>query len=406
MLNELKNLSDSIQAAGFTGVEWDDHFREIKVKGSPCFVVAVSADGNIADIRYLSPEKAKCLRTWQGGSNGQCFPAFNFQPFYHIPEPPSGKTAKLSAQEKKSALRDFATAFASGAELPDVIGPIGKAPRAKADAKAAKCLGNVARQFFAVVAAGQATDDFLTAFSDAFMKFLPAGEDKARTFNEKLFAYLRRNVTSDMILANTDNDIARLLFRPSSDVVLFFDLYDPALPPLASERGMQTINGRLLAAQGTARSEKESGKVYDAFGLLSSPTEFTEKLPTVKLPGAVGETKLRSMFKENHCQTRYGFIDAESFPIGADSRKAAKIALSWISSPEREGKTWAVAGKDELVFAYPKSMPPSPPNIAAIFGNGRNGTVEKNNLEDRFAKYAEDALQGLKTLNPASPANT
>lgn len=406
VLNELKNLSDSIQAAGFTGVEWDDHFREIKVKGSPCFVVAVSADGNIADIRYLSPEKAKCLRTWQGGSNGQCFPAFNFQPFYHIPEPPSGKTAKLSAQEKKSALCDFATAFASGAELPDVIGPIGKAPRAKADAKTAKCLGDVARQFFAAVAAGQATDDFLMAFSDAFMKFLPAGEDKARTFNEKLFSYLRRNLTSDMILADTDNGIARLLFRPSSDVVLFLDLYDPALLPLASERGMQTINGRLLADKRTARSKKESGKIPDAFGRLSSPSDFTAKLPEVKLPGAVAVTKLRSMNKESPCQTRYGFIDAESFPVGEESRKAAKIALSWISSPDREGKTWAIAGKDELVFAYPKSMPPSPPCIAAIFGNGRNSTADGNRLEDRFAKYAEDALQGLKTLNPASPANT
>lgn len=406
VLNELKNLSDSIQAAGFTGVEWDDHFKEIKVKGSPCFVVALAADGNIADIRYLSPDQAKRLRTWQGGSLGQCFPAFNFQPFYHIPSSTSGKAAKLSAQDKNAALRAFAAAFAAEAEMPDAIGPIVKAPRDKADAKTAKCLGDVARRFFASVAAGQAPDDFLTAFSDAFKKFLPGEDDTARTFNGKLRAYLRRNVTADMVLADTDNGIARLLFRPSSDVVLFLDLFNPAVLPLASDRGMQTINARLLAAKGEARSGEVSGKVLDAFGSWSSPSDFAEKLPEVKLPGAVAVTKLRSMNKESPCQTRYGFVDAESFPVGAESRKAAKMALSWISSPDREGKTWAIAGKDELVFAYPKTMPPSPPRIAAIFGNGRNNTDDSARLEARFEQYAKDALQGLKSLNPSSPANT
>lgn len=407
MLNELQTLSGSIQAAGFAGVEWDDHFKEIKVKGSPCFVVSVSGNGNIADIRHLSPEKAKYLRTWQGGSNGQCFPAFNFQPFYCIPPPPSGQTSKLAPQEKKGALRELAAAFATGADLPEAVGPIAKAIRDKADSKTAKCLGNVACQFFATVAAGQAPDDFLARFAEAFRKFLPEGEDPARTFNGKLLAYLRQNVTSDMILAAEDTTISCLLFRASSDVVLFLDRYDPEAIPVASERGMQTINGRLLAAHGAARETgKESGQILDAFGRVSSLPEFTAKLPEVKLPGAVAVTKLRSMNKESPCQARYGFIDAESFPVGAESRKAAKTALAWIAAPEREGKTWAIAGKDELVFAYPKSMPPSPPCIAAIFGNGRNNTDDGPRREARFEQYAAVALQGLKTLNPVSPANT
>jgi hypothetical protein len=407
VLNELKTLSDSIQAAGFTGVEWDDHFKEIKVKGSPCFVVSLSDDGNIADIRHLPQEKAKCLRTWQGGSNGQCFPGFNFQPFFCIPESSSGKAGKLSAQQKNAALHDLAAAFASGTEMPDSIGSIGKAPRDKADAKTAKCLGSVAQQFFATVAAGQTPDDSLVKFSEAFRKLVPDGADAARTFNEKLFAYLRRNVSSDMILANEDTSISCLLFRASADVVLFLDLYDPEALPVASERSMQTINGRLLSANRAARgNEMESGKVRDAFGLLSRPADFAAKLPEVKLPGAVAVTKLRSMNKESPCQTRYGFIDAESFPVGPESRKAAKIALSWIASPEREGKTWAIAGKDELVFAYPKTMPPSPPSLAGIFGNGRNSTAAGDILADRFEQYAVEALKGLKTLSRSSPANT
>lgn len=57
MLNELKMLADSIQAAGFSSENWDDKSREIKVKGSPCFIVSVSRQGKIEDIRFLGCEK-------------------------------------------------------------------------------------------------------------------------------------------------------------------------------------------------------------------------------------------------------------------------------------------------------------------------------------------------------------
>ncbi|MGN0843754.1 MAG: hypothetical protein ACI4QT_00870 [Kiritimatiellia bacterium] len=86
MLNELKVLSDSIRAAGISGEEWDDSFKEIKVKGSPCFVVSLSEEGEIADVRFLESERAKVLRTWQGGSNGECFPSFNLLPYYELQE--------------------------------------------------------------------------------------------------------------------------------------------------------------------------------------------------------------------------------------------------------------------------------------------------------------------------------
>ena len=32
MLNELKSLADSLRAAGVSGEEWDDKFKEIKAK--------------------------------------------------------------------------------------------------------------------------------------------------------------------------------------------------------------------------------------------------------------------------------------------------------------------------------------------------------------------------------------
>lgn len=401
VLNELKTLADSIQAAGFTGTEWDDRFNEIKVKGSPCFVVSLAPDGEIADIRYLSPEKAKVLRTWRGGGNGQCFPCFNFQPFYHLPASKTNK--RMSPAEKKAALRDLVATLSANGELPANVGPICKAPRNNADAKTSKCLGDIAMRFFDIVADPHGSDGPLEALRAAFGRFVPQGENLAETFNSKILSFLQKNGVPEMLLSNGENNLGAFLFRPSSDVVVFLDVLVPDGTPLATEWGMKTINGRLLAAKSNA-GETASSDLRDAFGQPVSPRELAEKLPEVKLPGAVAVTKLRSMSSESKCQTRYGFVDAESFPVGSVIRKAAKIALSWISSPEREGKTWAIAGANELVFAYPKSMPPSPPRLARLMGNGRSTTTQAIQ-EARFEKYADEALKELKTLSPGTSPN-
>lgn len=112
------------------------------------------------------------------------------------------------------------------------------------------------------------------------------------------------------------------------------------------------------------------------------------------------------MSGESKCQVRYGRVDAESFPVGDEVRKAAKSALAWISSPEREGKTWAIAGSNELVFAYPKSMPKAPPLLARMFGNGRSSTEEGLVAEARFEEYAKTAISRIKTLLQRGTPNT
>ena len=151
---------------------------------------------------------------------------------------------------------------------------------------------------------------------------------------------------------------------------------------------------------------KSAASETDAFGESVSIDELAGKLPEVKLPGAVANTKLRSMSGESKCQARYGRVDAESFPVGDKTRAAMKSALAWISSPEREGKTWAIAGANELVFAYPKNMPPAPPLLARLFGNGRSSSESDKSREARFEAYAEEALRGMKTLAANAESNS
>lgn len=393
MLNELKLLADSIQAAGFSGEEWDDKLKEIKVKGSPCFVVDLSAEGEIEGLRFLEQDKAKVLRTWQGGSNGECFPSFNFLPFYELSE---DKKNPLTTAQKKAAIESFVADFLKLEEPPEQVGPVRLADRKKADPKTGKCLGSIASKFFDIVSKGASPDDSFVRFKNAFSKLAPT--DVAATFNRKLLSFLRSNLTPEMPFQKDPPTIWSLLFSRTPDVVLFFDCPSETAFPIASEKGVRTINARLLSEKKSAPA-KSGATETDAFGESVSVAELAGKLPEVKLPGAIANTKLRSMSSESKCQARYGRIDAESFPIGNKARAAMKSALAWISSPEREGKTWAFAGVNELVFAYPKSLPPSPPLLARLFGNGWNSESTGGRAEARFEQYAADALRGLKTVS-------
>ena len=400
MLNELKSLADSLRAAGVSGEEWDDKFKEIKVKGSPCFVVSLSEEGEIVEVRFLDPEKAKVLRTWQGGSNGECFPCFNFIPFYEIDET-RGKS--LSSFQKTAAIKSFVAAFLSSDDCPTEVGPIVLSNREKADRKATKCLGAIADSFFAIVTEGLPSDAPFARLRVAVSNLI-AGSG-AKSFNRKMLSYLRRHVTEDVALQSDVPTVFSILFKKSLDVVLFFDLADSDVCPIASEESMRKINVKLLEARAVPASASK-GTEMDAFGYAVTVAELTGKLPEVKLPGVLANTKLRSMSGESKCQMRYGRVDSESFPIGNEVRKAAKSALSWVASPEREGKTWAIAGTNELVFAYPKSMPKSPPLFARLFGNGRFTAEDGRVAEARFEEYAKVALNGIKTLSQGDATNT
>lgn len=403
MLNELKTLSDSIRDIGISVANWDDKFKEIKTT-SPCFVVSLSPKGMIADIRKLDADKAKGLRKWLGGSNGSTFPAFNFQPFYAFKEA-KGKGKGPTPKERASAIANLVSLFRETRTLPKVNEPLVEQERTNADNKTAKCLGKkCADEFFSRVCADAEDGDLLVRFREAFRCFMPSGSS-AESFNNKLLDFL--------CLCPNLEEIQDLLVR-TGDVVLFFDIVDTNMGVIASESTMKTINERLLATRGIALASKgkdkkrnKSGPIeIDAFGKTLSVDVKVEKLPEVKLPGVLANTKLRSMTKDAPCQMRYGLIDAESFPVGAEIRTKAKAALEWISSADREGRTWAKAGLNELVFAYPKALPPTPPLLARMLGNGQSSGDKESQRKARFEEYAKAALAGLRNLSQNATPNT
>ena len=94
---------------------------------------------------------------------------------------------------------------------------------------------------------------------------------------------------------------------------------------------------RVLTCDSDAMLEKRTVRFNtsekDAFGESVSTAELAEKLPEVKLPGSVANTKLRSMSGESRCQMRYGRVDAEARLVFRHPRRA--------SAPVASGRTAA-----------------------------------------------------------------
>lgn len=226
MINELKTLSDAIKTAGFSGTDWENKFGEIKLN-SPCFVMELTDGGRIADIRFLAPEKAKVLRTWTGGSNGESFPAFNFQPFFSFVSE-KDKTKNPSSKQKQAAIVGVVEKLREAPAVPDVEWPLQAVDRSKPDKKAETCLGKIANDFFKRVCHDCDATDPLVRFREAFVRFI-GSENRAETFNKALATALHEKWGRD-----SNPEELKSLVVSGTDAVVFFDLTCKASRSLAS----------------------------------------------------------------------------------------------------------------------------------------------------------------------------
>lgn len=112
------------------------------------------------------------------------------------------------------------------------------------------------------------------------------------------------------------------------------------------------LNKKLMEADALIKSGLAEKEV-DAFGEKFAPLE--EPMPTVKLAAGF-EVSLRTMFRGQPCQSRYGRIENATYPISKEMRFKLQSALAWMSSSEHKGITWLSTDKDEALFAYPETL--------------------------------------------------
>ena len=155
--------------------------------------------------------------------------------------------------------------------------------------------------------------------------------------------------------------------------------------PAVSERFVCELNQCLLTAN-TAQHAESRVNLNDAFGIPFQAIE--EPMPNVKLAGGFDVT-LRTMFKEQRCQTRYGKIENASYPISPQMRMDLQAALEWAGSSKQKDTTWINTDKNEVLFAYPSSLPKKPVPFTAIFKQTRDKSIA-------FSSQAKQFIQELK----------
>lgn len=121
---------------------------------------------------------------------------------------------------------------------------------------------------------------------------------------------------------------------------------------VATDGFTRSLNKKLMEAD-TATKTGTAEKEIDAFGQFFEPLE--EPMPTVKLAAGF-EVSLRTMFRGQPCQSRYGRIENATYPISKEKRSKLQAALAWLSDVEHKGITWISTDKDETLFAYPETL--------------------------------------------------
>lgn len=400
MLNELHDLSLSLERAGIVPTEWHPDLKELpKVsKAKPCFKIYLAMDGSVTDIEPIEDDaKLDGLRKWQSGGNGFSFPCFNVRPLFKAcKEYPAKEEEKnffdawLKEVKKSPALNN-----ASGLALERFTEPANTLWSDEHNKRVAECLGLIPEKLREI--AGKPPDE-LRAIAALFERCQKVTVDN---FLKQVEALLIENIRKNP--AAIDKYIGFLLHCgkqvPANDIQLVLELADglAAFPmPVAMPQIHSWLNQQLLTNQNRREATTENAENLDAFGAANDMWE--DKLPEVSVP-VLGGVKLRAMNPESPCQTRYRRTDAASFVVGKEIRKRAKGALEWLTDDERKNKTWGsvTSARDdkEILLVYPSELPKVSVAAVAMFGgsitNSETGSA-------RFAECAKNVTDALRSI--------
>jgi hypothetical protein len=377
MLNELYQLSISLDRAGIEGKDWHKELKALPQKNL-CYRFLIGENAEITGVEII--RDVSHLRKWEK-SNGNSFPGLNLLPLFVL--------EKNKCDEK---LYGSFRRWKDGKDSID-IGVLIKCCEAgtrlwddKLKGKLEKCIGMIPAQLREIC--GDIPDEF-SALHKLFERVALLSSDGVDKLFDRLFEYLIDQAENKESFREF---LPLLLSEKSENISVYFDVSDFDEFPVMHPKIINYINECLLRISDSF-SVQDVAKKNDAY---NQGTAIDDKLPEVKLP-VLGAVKLRAMNKESPCQYRYNTIDGNSFPIGEETRKKTKRALEWLGNPSREGKTWGRIDGKELLFAYPTIIPEVPPCFTAMFGTRED--IE--GIDARFESYSSSVVGCLKGIKPS-----
>ena len=422
MINELYELSKVLQNEGIKTQRWHRKYQPIPNirSNAPCVCIKVSA-GKVIGISSVNAELGKILRKY--GSNQGSYPCMNLAPLYRITDDAKKKKIadlcdhpekidddciadmktwctedtknwskkfqdkyKISMINMPKKLCSIATQYEPLKILLDETNffadfsvlheELESTAWDLLDQKDQTSLA-LSVLFYQGKKDKSAEDDY-GSLSVAFdsVKLI---ENETPAVSESFVCKLNECLLTEDTDQHAESD--------SGSLSVAFDSVKPIKNelPAVSESFVCKLN-KCLLTEDTDQHAESIVNLNDAFG---SPFQAIEEpMPNVKLAGGFDVT-LRTMFKEQRCQTRYGKIENASYPISPKTRMDLQAALEWAGSSEQKDTTWINTDKNEVLFAYPSSLPKQPVSFTAIFKQNCDKSIE-------FSSQAKQFIQELK----------
>ena len=378
MINELYTLSRALAEANIEPYQWHQRYKPIPNirANAPCICITLS-DGKVSKISMLDAKFGTILRKY--GSNQGSFPCMNLAALYRITD----DTIKKNIAEIMGH--------------PEVLDAV-----MLQEVKNWCTENNWCKKFQGKYKISM--DDTPARLRKTASQYIPL---------QMLITEVEAYKNPDILRVDLENVIWRMLERrenvQAALTLLFyrgkakedagkdFGNLSVALEstsliefgtPAISERFVTEMNQCLLNTQPSTKMD-----TIDAFGIPFMADK--DPMPSVKLAGGFGAS-IRTMFKEQRCQTRYGRIESGSYPISPEVRGKLQAALEWIGDRNREGKTWTKSDRNEILFVYPLAAPEQNISYISPFKRVRNETIQ-------FAVQAEQFTQQLrKTRQPGT----
>lgn len=397
MIDELIKAANAMRDAGISAKDWHTKLKPLPkvTTKAPCIRIWLTDEGRIHELEPLSPELVAQLRKFEP-DNGKSLPGFNVRPLYRlvktnddINKASRGKAGErlkiewakeflqISADERRE--NDFWEKTRDGLKQ-----CFGRVREDLENYRKSRFAGDETLQKFYKIIRKIQVDRFQNDYAT-----LLQGKVMDGTLPLMLMCYF---VTTEKKQKEDSNSR-----EPIPKFSVFLDIKDYKEYPVAHPKTIERLNASMSGGSTTGQAPNPGDGDTDAYGLDNALSN--EKFPEVALP-VLGGIKLRSQVKEVPAQSRYDFCEAQTFRVGAESRKRTKRALEWLANRDREGETYGVAGDKELLFAYPYVLPDKKIPLAQLFGVQRQD--DSYQKEDSFERLAASVIEQLKGLGTES----
>ncbi|WP_289001823.1 hypothetical protein [uncultured Megasphaera sp.] len=383
MINELYELTGALHKADIQMDVWHlKYLRLPKIRAkNPCLGITL-AHGKIVDIRAIPADYADGIRKY--GTNQGSYPGMNLTPLYKVTnEDISKKIKNLKPEELTSQSIAEIKALCTESNWNKKYLNKFNISMTKVPTELSTLIPDCQPLQILMGETNYFTDPEVLhkALTNAAFQMLEKRDHVSEALT-LLFQFYSKDTTENQS-KKQDTENLSVVFESER-------LIEQNVPVIDKDgKFTKIINQALLQAE--LRKDTGQSKSVDAFGIPVQNVE--EKMPKVKLAGGM-EVTLRTMFKGQPCQTRYGRIESASYPIATNVRKEIQAALEWLGNEEHKNIYWINTDKGEILFVYPLQLPQLPISFTQMF-------QIPSNPEETFSTQARLFLDELRmTRNP------